>query len=388
MDQDETPLLYKDKELDASPIVPSRRRSPPRLGRRLVPLVLVVAAMVFGGLLILGGVPQRLKAVVSRESDLDLLMRLRLLLQRMEEHYSPRPTHDTPVLTLPAIRRLISCIEAGTCGPGERDVVLFACQRFAGATRGAVSGENIWAASTIRAFRAMNNTLLFGQGAMDALLMYQHVPELVKVVFWESRSFDACIARNGTGPLKGELAKDYELSPDNWQGGLPSQKGCMVRPDFPDGIPYYKSLVFHFWGEPRSPLGREFTLAPWNLSLSQKETNSFLGFSIEDHCMTNRYYPPEERKHQALILGKLKEYFYPGEHNWVAPETIAEAAKTLPREDGNEFKLLSYAKESEENYTAAALPEPIISLGFMKQADWTDLLARSKVLVSCCAAGR
>lgn len=380
MNQDETPLLYKDKEFDASPR--GRWRGKPRLGRRLVPFTLVVAALVFGGLLMLRGVPSQLRSVAQREADLDLVVRLRLLYQRVEEHYASSPTHETTVLTLPAIKRLIECVQAGTCGPGERDIVIFACQRFAGAENGKVSGENIWAASTIRSFRARNNTMFFGQGAMDSLLMYQHVPELVRLVFWEGSSLDTCIARNGTGPVEKELQEDYDRAPDNWQGGTEKEKGCMVREDYPDGIPYYKSLTFHFWGSPRSPLGREFTLAPWDFSDTRDDANRYLGFSIEDHCMTNRYYPPAERKHQALILGKLKEYFYPGKHNYIKPETLEEAYKSLPQEGGKMFELVSTAAEGYGNQSAATLPPHITSLGFMKQHEWTDLLARSKVLVS------
>lgn len=98
--------------------------------------------------------------------------------------------------------------------------------------------------------------------------------------------------------------------------------------------------------------------------------------------MTNRYYPPEERKHQALILGKLAEYFYPGEHNWIAHETLEEATHDLPKENGKKFELVATAKESGTNGSTAVLPEHITNLGFQKQKEWTDLLARSKVMVS------
>lgn len=384
MDQDETPLLFKDKDFEPTPPSAGWWRSKPRFGRRLVPLVLVIAVLVFGGLFMLRGVPEHLRSAASREDDLDLVVRLRLLLQRMEEHYASNPDHDTTILTLPAIRRLLDCVEKETCGPGERDVVIFACQRFAGAEKGRVSGENIWAASTIRSFRAMNNTMLYGQGSMDSLLMYQHVPELVRLVFWESSSLDACIARNGT--LDAYEDEDYRRAADNWQGGRGREKGCMVRDDFPDGIPYYKSLVFHFWGDARTPLGHEFTLAPWDFSALHDDTNRYLGFSIEDHCMTNKYYPPEERKHQALILGKLAEYFYPGPHNWIAHETLEEAVQDLPKENGEDFKLIATAKQDGVNGSTAVLPEHITNLGFQKQHEWTDLLARSKVMVSVCSA--
>lgn len=379
-DLDDTPLLYKDKEIESGPS-PPKWRSKPRFVRRLLPLVLIVAVMVCGGLTLMGRVPVQLPK--ARFGSPDLTVRLRLLHSRMEQYYTPTAHRWRERYTLPPLKRLIECVEANSCTPSEGQIVILASTRFSEAKDGAVSGENIWAASTIRAFEAMNTTLLFTTGAMDTLLAYQHVPELVKLVIWEGVTFKNCQARNGTiSELDKLMQDDYDRAPADWQGGSLTEQGCMVRDAFPDGIPYWKSLVFHFWGDPRSPLGREFTLAPWDFSSIKAETNRYLGFSIEDHCMNHRYYPPAEREHQALILGKLIKYFEQP-LSWITPDMLRDSVKELPKGDnGDDFKLISTAMDNWKDRNTAVLPEPIISKGFQTQGNWTQLLARSKVLVS------
>jgi len=47
---------------------------------------------------------------------------------------------------------------------------------------GKMAGEDIWSGSSIAAFTALNYTQLYAFGGMDALLIYQYLPEVVDIV--------------------------------------------------------------------------------------------------------------------------------------------------------------------------------------------------------------
>lgn len=111
------------------------------------------------------------------------------------------------------------------------------------------------ARSSVRAMTNLNYTMLYTYGTMDALLIYQHIPELVKVVIWEASILNHCIIRNDTNYLETE----YELSSGAWQTGT---KGCIQKTGFEEGIPIWKSFAFHFWGGAVSALGSQWTLSP------------------------------------------------------------------------------------------------------------------------------
>jgi hypothetical protein len=133
------------------------------------------------------------------------------------------------------------------------------------------------ARSSLEAFTALNYTLMYTYGHMDTLLIYQHIPDLVQVIIWESEQMKRCMGRTETNHNMTELKGDEMIhSPDDWQKDL--KKGCMKRAGFEDGIPLWKGFTFHFWPTPSHPLGEKWTLAPYDYKEMGKD-NIHLGTS-------------------------------------------------------------------------------------------------------------
>jgi DNA mismatch repair protein MSH3 len=140
--------------------------------------------------------------------------------------------------------------------------------------KGWASGEDIWAASTIEAFTSLNATVLYTYGAMDTLFIYQAIPDLVKIIIWEGSEYDKCFKRNDANHLETER----DGADGSWQTG---KKGCIKRTGFEDGIPVWKSFMFHFWGNPVSHLGHNWTLAPEDYARGGRG-NYYLG----EYCLS------------------------------------------------------------------------------------------------------
>lgn len=107
---------------------------------------------------------------------------------------------------------------------------------------------------------------------MDTLLIYQHMPNLVKAILWESKAFGECRERNKTNYNDPE----HDNNKGTWQMG---RKGCIKKEGFEEGIPIWKSFVFHFWVDNRSPLGPQWTLSPINYAIAgnKVDANQYLG---------------------------------------------------------------------------------------------------------------
>ena len=102
-------------------------------------------------------------------------------------------------------------------------------------------------------------------------MIYQHIPELVKVIIWEGEQFQRCMARNET---YFEFPEEEKHSPGSWQTG---KKGCMMKEGFESGIPIWKSFTFHFWRDAQHPLGGPWTLAPYDYAAVSDSKNYYLG---------------------------------------------------------------------------------------------------------------
>jgi hypothetical protein len=97
--------------------------------------------------------------------------------------------------------------------------------------------------------------MLYTFDFMETLLIYQAIPDRVKVIIWEGDQFEACLERNETS------AVDQDEGTITWQTG---RKGCIKTNEFPDGIPLWKSFLFHFWLGGHHPLGPDWILAPYD----------------------------------------------------------------------------------------------------------------------------
>jgi hypothetical protein len=113
---------------------------------------------------------------------------------------------------------------------------------------------------------------------MDTLMMYQHIPDHVKIVIWEGEQLRRCMARNDThfdeSVFKGE---EMQHSPGTWQDDM--KKGCIKKEGFEHGIPIWKSFSFHFWPTNPHPLGEKWTLAPYDYNAVNGMENFHLGKS-------------------------------------------------------------------------------------------------------------
>jgi hypothetical protein len=226
------------------------------------------------------------------------------------------------------------------------------------------------ALSMIRRFESLGYTLLYSFGTMDTLFMYQHVGDLVPIVIWEHRALDSCRSRNGTNWATIEQgAQPEDIA--QWPLG---REGCMYSHTYPAGIPYWKSLAFHFWGNSVTPwLGAEWSLAPED-GIATGSDNTFIGYSIEDRCMRESPYY-SQREHRALIFAKRTSFF--GKKDNLFAGLIAAAAAKVPKDGGRGFELVSTAGKKGE-----ALDEPgVETLGRLSREAWIQTLARSKVLL-------
>lgn len=229
----------------------------------------------------------------------------------------------------------------------------------------------------LNGFRELNYTFLFTSGHMDTLLVYQKLAPMVQAVIWEPNEFQHCIDRNDTNYL--DLEAQEADAAGSWQVGA---KACIQSHKFPQGVPFWKSFVLHFWENPVTALGGNWTLSPedyskitWNGAGTQ-----FIGYSIGDRCLAATFH--EEREHRGLILAKEPKYF--DEENGFKG-ILGKARDTVPPVTvaGEEmpFRLVSTAGERRDDGSTEELPEGIVSLGRMPQEEYTDLLAKSKMLI-------
>ncbi|KAH8823015.1 hypothetical protein DL96DRAFT_329832 [Flagelloscypha sp. PMI_526] len=305
--------------------------------------------------------------------------------------------HYAKGFNAPAIDRLARCILTNTCGSGEQKIIILASNHFGQAWRGLRGGEHIWALSTIEALTSLNYTLLYTLGAMDTLLIYQNLPSRLRPdvrIIWEDRLFEDCLVRNGTNYLDHEDS----YSKGEWQVG---KQACIKQDGYEDGIPVWNSFIFHFWKNPLSPLGSQWTLAPENYATQYEHGrgNHYLSYSIESFCKKQPFIPHSLREHRALVLGKYMRYFDPQsneQHPWKDPQhpdqdILAPVIAQVPlSSSGQTFALVGTARrqqgspppEADEHWKGATMPvQAIQNLGVLTQSEFYYELGKSKVLL-------
>ncbi|KAL7420898.1 hypothetical protein Q5752_004852 [Cryptotrichosporon argae] len=314
------------------------------------------------------------KPVVDRNQ---LFGRVQVLRAMLRQHYIPNDDERFAwTLNDPLLARLGTCLRQDTCSPSERRVIILASMHFGQAMGGHVSGEDIWALSTIEVLTALNYTLVYASGHMDALLIYEHLAPLVSIVIWDRNQLNRCLARNDSVHVENE---EWRVT-GAWQTGT---KGCIARPEYPQGVPLHKVFVWHFWGSVASPLGPTWTLAPENYARWSGASNQYIGYQIESHCKRIPYRAPSERKHRGVVFGKKLIYFKE-ELAFEQGQLGRAAASVPPAPDGwqTPFELVATAGKGVDHGGPEKLPEPgIISLGQLPREEWLDLVSRSKVLV-------
>ncbi|BEI87253.1 hypothetical protein CcaverHIS002_0705990 [Cutaneotrichosporon cavernicola] len=302
--------------------------------------------------------------------------RARQLMKDMKERYPEEDGYQLPRRdNYVALERLATCLEAGTCTDSERKVILLATFHFGNSELGWNGGEQVWARATITAFRELNHTLLFSWRHMDTLLNYQALPELVTHVLWERSEFAICQRRNDTNYREMDKA-DYLTKPwHDWQTG---PKRCMQADDYPQGIPYWKSFQFWFFVETDHPLGGHWILAPENYDMWYRNVNhTYIGYSIEHRC--EQFPKFEHREHRGLVLAKTLSYFEEKTNGFFNILRKAREGVRPHSEGGNDvnFDLVTTAGAKGDHIEVLGID----SLGRMNQTEWTEVLARSKLLL-------
>ncbi|KAF7331672.1 hypothetical protein MKEN_00046900 [Mycena kentingensis (nom. inval.)] len=230
---------------------------------------------------------------------------------------------------------LRSCLKTKSCPENRKKVILTFSMYWRNSLRGDVGGEEVWAMSTIHAAYNLGYTLIHVEHMEQLVRIYQYFPDMVKVVFmddWET----------------------FNCWREDW---------CRQTPHNPTGIPGYKArigvekrVVVGLTDEifrcfptisgyvnrqcrnpttltspqtfPRNPLGPKWIISPEPYHLQSlrepQSNNSYLGYSIEKVCRSQRFIPHSERPQQAWILAKFLTYFFP-EKDFVWSKDILDA---------------------------------------------------------------
>ncbi|KAF7306540.1 hypothetical protein MIND_00445300 [Mycena indigotica] len=251
------------------------------------------------------------------------------------------------------IHGLFLCMEAKNCAQNQTKVIVLASPEFIENKKGGyVSGENIWAFSTVSALQNMGYTMVYAESTDVAVTLYHILDPLVEMVIFNPDQAFECF----NAPL------------------------CVRSEENPAGIPAWRIFSFCFWSGlgtalKINPLGDKWSLSPEDYPGREA---SYVGYSIEAQCHKQRHVPKEQRKHQAYILGKRIGLFSPQNTAW-APE-LYDAAAT---ETGIAFIAAAYQETRDPTPKLSKAITNLLAPGqeILSQDKFYDHLAHSKVLV-------
>lgn len=225
--------------------------------------------------------------------------------------------------------------------------------------------------STIEALEYSGYTLLYAVKPENVLAIYLHLGDHVRAVFWEGEDLQKCIQDD----IPAVSFQPASLEIDSISPEPPMR--CMRWPDSPDGIPIWKSFVFHFWGDAMSPLGTDWTLAPYDYRRWQPDDsdNYYLGYSIENRC---RGFTATSASagDTALLLGKHEEYFTADDMPWKG--LLGSVAELVSSAQNINFTFASAVREP----TGAFQETHVDQLGILTQHGFMDAIATSVAMVS------
>ncbi|KAJ7770987.1 hypothetical protein DFH07DRAFT_879501 [Mycena maculata] len=250
------------------------------------------------------------------------------------------------------LRSLFQCLTGPTagCGQNQTKVVILGSYHFVNVLQGHVSGEDIWARSTVQALKNMGYTYLYGYNGeknMDRTIqLYQMFPDLVKAILVEDPVAYWCFS-----------------------------EGECVRSDYnPNGLPIWKIFSFSFWVQAAHPLGHDWTLSPedYHKEHSYYVSNNYLGYSVEPGCLTRPFIPHELRisPPKVYVMGKEMEYFTPRLRAW-GPDFYDDAAKAT----GAEFMAGAVGDEPPD------FPKSVEKVGMLPQNQFYETLAETALLI-------
>jgi hypothetical protein len=152
---------------------------------------------------------------------------------------------------------------------------------------------------------------------------------------------------------------------------------CAISEQNPIGIPLWKIFTFNFWTGGHNPLGEEWTVSPEDYASRGIGKNIYLGYSIEESCRKQPFVPHSVRENQAYILAKLLSFFTPErDAAWSTADFDAVTKAT-----GAKFILGSFNDTSEGEWSTPQLPSNHVNLGRIDQAEFMDVLSKSRVFI-------
>ncbi|KAH8081857.1 hypothetical protein HD553DRAFT_358927, partial [Filobasidium floriforme] len=237
------------------------------------------------------------------------------------------------------------------CEKEELNVVIGGTFHFGARHFGRVSGEDIWARSTIDSYQSLGYTFLYAFEIIESMEINLEIPSLVHMVMAEA------------GHIKDCSSPDYEPH-ENWR--------CVKSEGFEEGLPIWKMFSWHFWESPAHPLGHQFTLAPEDYarypSRQGKENNLYIGYSIESYCANVQ--PEADRERRAYILAKHASYFEPPAYKY-----STDVFERIKGSSGIDF-IAGSGKQGDQ------LPdEGIENMGMMPSERFVQELGRSQALI-------
>jgi hypothetical protein len=178
---------------------------------------------------------------------------------------------------------------------------------------------------------------------------YMMFPDLVKLIFVDSDDSFLC----------------------SWN------KDCVISEQNPFGIPLWKMFTFNFWTGGHHPLGERWTVSPEDYAGRGIGKNIYLGYSIEESCRKQPFVPHSERENQAYILAKkLSLFTHERDAAWSTADFDAVTKAT-----GAKFILGSFNDTSEGQWSTLQLPSNHVNLGRIDQAEFMNVLSKSRVFI-------
>lgn len=306
--------------------------------------------------------------------------------------------------TLHEVTKLLNCLERDTCKPGQTRIIIANWSRFCDYLAGDVSGENIWARSSIDAFQDLGHTVLFAYGTLETLMVYRAMPNLVSNIIMDGDVISACAQAGIPRPLTADEIYDGatvvtgdrlsslqnqfdvavgESTPEQAWGwprlsGDASQDSteCVMRLGVEGGIPIWKLHALHWWTTPSHPLGAGFTSTPESYSTHPAHRNKlkhmfYLGYSIEKWCKQYPRFHPTNRLNQVYVLAKEIRYFGKELNAFYGDGTFADMKNTTG------LTFLTGAGNEDD-----VLPDPgLTNIGRTPVAEFQRHLAESKALI-------
>ncbi|KAL7415794.1 hypothetical protein BDY24DRAFT_338147 [Mrakia frigida] len=232
-------------------------------------------------------------------------------------------------------------------------VVILEADYFRWALYGMNDGEHIWAKSVLKAFDELGYTVLVSESARETNELYARLSGAVVLVIKTRDEMEKCVESSRKGKLG----------------------GCLEGERNTRGIPVWKIMAMYFFPNPGHPLGTSWTLSPepYHEAGALGSDARYLGYSIEDACLSVPVVPVEERENRAYILAKYHNYFTSSETTW--------SLDSFPRMSSSLSTTFVGGWVDRGNPHQASPVEGVTNLGKMDREAFVREMAKSKVLI-------